>query len=319
MGYTIGIDIGGTKVLGGVVDESGLVIHRARRDTPHEGGAALTQVIADVALELVQEFTIDSVGISVAGFISADRKTILATPNIADWNGVNLDQELTSRIGLPVVIENDGNAAAWGEFKFGAGRGRENILMLTVGTGIGGGIVSEGKLMRGSFGVAAEIGHIRVVPNGALCGCGALGCFEQYGSGTALLRHGREALKKRLSDGDSESVRAILSKGDGTVAGLKGSAITEAAREGDALALAIFQTLGDYLGAGIASLAIVLNPEAVVIGGGVVDAGDILLNPIRESMDRYMPYAGVHPYLEIIAAQLGNEAGLVGAGDLART
>jgi len=122
MGYTIGIDIGGTKVLGGVVDESGLVIHRARRDTPLAGGAALTQAIADVALELVQEFTIDSVGISVAGFISADRKTILATPNIADWNGVNLDQELTSRIGLPVVIENDGNAAAWGEFKFGAGR-----------------------------------------------------------------------------------------------------------------------------------------------------------------------------------------------------
>jgi len=319
MSHTVGIDIGGTKVLGGVVDDSGKVIHRARRDTPREGGAALTQAIADVALELVQEFTIDSVGISVAGFISADRQTILATPNIADWNGVNLVQELTDRIGLPVVIENDGNAAAWGEFKFGAGRGKKNILMLTVGTGIGGGIVSEGKLMRGSFGVAAEIGHIRVVPNGALCGCGALGCFEQYGSGTALLRHAREAIEQRLSDGESESVRAILDKGDGTVAGLKGSAITEAAREGDALALAIFQTLGDYLGAGIASLAIVLNPEAVVIGGGVADAGDILLNPIRESMKRYMPYAGVNPYLEIVAAELGNEAGLVGAGDLART
>jgi glucokinase len=318
MAYTIGIDIGGTKVLGGVVDEAGSVIHRARRDTPREGGVALTQAIADVALELVQEFTVESVGISVAGFISADRKTILAAPNIADWNGVNLDQELTRRIGLPVVIENDGNAAAWGEFKFGAGRGKENILMLTVGTGIGGGIVSEGKLMRGSFGVAAEIGHIRVVPNGALCGCGALGCFEQYGSGTALLRHAREAIEKQLSEGDSESARIILDKGDGTVAGLKGSAITEAGREGDALALEIFQTLGDYLGVGIASLAIVLNPQAVVIGGGVIDAGDILLNPIRESVKRYMPYAGVHPYPEIIAAQLGNEAGLVGVADLAR-
>jgi len=319
MGYTIGLDIGGTKVLGGVIDETGKVIHTGRRDTPREGGAALTQAIADVALELAQEFTIESVGISVAGFVSADRKTILATPNIADWNGINLVQELTGRIGLPVVIENDGNAAAWGEFKFGAGRGKKNILMLTVGTGIGGGIVSEGKLMRGSFGVAAEIGHIRVVPNGALCGCGALGCFEQYGSGTALLRHTREAIEQRLSDGDSESVRAILAKGDGTVAGLKGSAITEAAREGDALALAIFQTLGDYLGAGIVSLAIVLDPEAVIIGGGVVDAGDILLNPIRESVKRYMPFAGMHPYPEIVAAQLGNEAGLVGAGDLART
>lgn len=318
MGLTVGIDAGGTKILGGVVDDSGRVIHRARRDTPREGGAALTQAIADLALELVQEFTIESVGISVAGFISADRKTILAAPNIPDWNNVNLDQELTGRIGLPVVIENDGNAAAWGEFKFGAGRERENIVMLTVGTGIGGGIISEGKLMRGSFGVAAEFGHIRVVPNGARCGCGAYGCFEQYGSGTALLRYAREAIEKRLSEGDARSVRAILEQGDGTLAGLKGSAITAAAREGDALALAIFQTLGDYLGAGIASLAIVLNPESVVIGGGVIEAGDILLNPIRESMKRYMPYAGVHPYPEIIAAQLGNEAGLVGVGNLAR-
>ena len=314
MGYTVGIDIGGTKVLGGVVDETGAIISRARRDTPAEGGVALTQAIADVALELMKDSEIESVGVSVAGFISADRKTILATPNIKDWNGVNLDYELTSRIGLPVVIENDANSAAWGEFKFGAGRGKENILMLTVGTGIGGGIVVNRNLLRGSFGIAAEIGHLRIVPNGLLCGCGAYGCFEQYGSGTALLRHAREAIQAH-----ADRASKILNRGDGSIEGVNGTAITEAARDGDELALSIFETTGDYIGAGIASLAVILDPEAVVIGGGVIDAGDILLNPIRSSVDKYMPFAGKHPHPQIVAAQLGNEAGLVGVADLARS
>ena len=313
MGYTVGIDIGGTKVLGGVVDETGALIKRARRDTPAEGGVALTQAIADVALELMKDSEIESVGVSVAAFISADRKTILATPNIKDWNGVNLDYELTSRIGLPVVIENDANSAAWGEFKFGAGRGKENILMLTVGTGIGGGIVVNSNLLRGSFGIAAEIGHLRIVPNGLLCGCGAYGCFEQYGSGTALLRHAREAIQAH-----PDRASNILNRGDGSIEGVKGSAITAAAGDGDELALSIFETTGDYIGAGIASLAVILDPEAVVIGGGVIDAGDILLNPIRTGMEKYMPFAGKHPHPQIVAAQLGNEAGLVGVADLAR-
>ena len=313
MGYTVGIDIGGTKVLGGVVDETGALIKRARRDTPAEGGVALTQAIADVALELMKDSEIESVGVSVAAFISADRKTILATPNIKDWNGVNLDYELTSRIGLPVVIENDANSASWGEFKFGAGRGKENILMLTVGTGIGGGIVVNSNLLRGSFGIAAEIGHLRIVPNGLLCGCGAYGCFEQYGSGTALLRHAREAIQAH-----PDRASNILNRGDGSIEGVKGSAITAAAGDGDELALSIFETTGDYIGAGIASLAVILDPEAVVIGGGVIDAGDILLNPIRTGMEKYMPFAGKHPHPQIIGAQLGNEAGLVGVADLAR-
>jgi glucokinase len=313
MGYTIGIDVGGTKVLGGVVDEGGQVLKAARRDTPREGGQALTQSIADVAKELMAEFTIDSVGVSAAGFVSSDRKTMLATPNIAGWNGVDLDSQLTQLIGLPVVIENDANAAAWGEAKFGAGRGKEHMLMLTVGTGIGGGIVVNGKLSRGAFGIAAEIGHIRVVPDGHLCGCGARGCFEQYASGNALLRHAREAISA-----SPDIARNLLSRGDGTIDGLTGKAITEAAREGDSVALAAFNTTGQWLGAGIASLSVVLDPQCVVIGGGVIDAGDILLTPTRDALNRNMPFAGKHPYPEIIAAELGNEAGLVGVADLAR-
>ena len=314
MSYTIGVDVGGTKVLGGVVDELGTVVKTARRDTPREGGASLTQAIADVAKELMSEFTIDSVGVSAAGFVSSDRKTMLATPNIAGWNGVDLDCQLTSLIGLPVVIENDANAAAWGEARFGAGRGKRHMLMLTVGTGIGGGIVVNGELYRGAFGIAAEIGHIRVVPEGHLCGCGARGCFEQYGSGNALMRHAREAIAA-----SPDIARNLLSRGDGTLEGLTGKAITDAARDGDAVALAAFNTTAQWLGAGIASLAVVLDPECVVIGGGVIDAGEILLKPTREALERSMPFAGKHPYPEIIGAQLGNEAGLVGVADLARS
>jgi glucokinase len=305
MGFTIGIDVGGTKVLAGVVDDFGVVLK--------SGGPALTQTIADVAKELMSQFPVDSVGVSAAGFVSSDRKTMLATPNIAGWNGVDLDAQLTSLIGLPVVIENDANAAAWGEARFGAGRGKRHMLLLTVGTGIGGGIVVNGELYRGAFGIAAEIGHIRVVPDGHLCGCGARGCFEQYGSGNALMRHAREAVAA-----SPDIARNLLSRGDGTLVGLTGAAIADAARDGDAVALAAFNTTGQWLGAGIASLSVILDPECVVIGGGVIDAGDILLKPTREALERYMPFAGKHPYPEIIAAQLGNEAGLVGVADLAR-
>ena len=314
MSLTIGIDVGGTKVLGGVVDEAGKVLTTARKDTPRQGGSALTQTIADVAKELLQQHSVASVGVSAAGFVSSDRKTMLATPNIADWNGVDLDNQLTKLIGLPVVIENDANAAAWGEAKFGAGKNQDHMMMLTVGTGIGGGIVVNGALYRGAFGIAAEFGHMRVVPDGHICGCGARGCFEQYASGNALLRHAREAI-----NASPEVARNLLSRGDGTVAGLTGHTIAEAAREGDPVALAAFNTTGQWLGAGIASLAVLLDPACVVIGGGVIDAGEILLKPTRESLERNMPFAGKHPYPKIIAAQLGNEAGLVGVADLARS
>lgn len=313
MAFSIGVDVGGTKVLGGVVDEHGTVLAHARRDTPRQGGSALTQAIADVALELMKEFDVASVGISAAGFVSSDRKTMLATPNIAGWNGVNLDKELGALIGLPLVIENDANAAAWGEARFGAGVNEHHLMMLTIGTGIGGGVVVNDQLYRGAFGIAAEFGHMRVVPDGHLCGCGARGCFEQYASGNALLRHAREAISA-----SPEVARNLLALGDGTVTGLTGKHITDAARQGDAVALAAFNTTAQWLGAGIASLSVLLDPACVIIGGGVIDAGEILLAPTRAAVERYMPFAGKHPSPRIIAAELGNEAGLVGAADLAR-
>jgi glucokinase len=310
---TIGVDIGGTKVLGGVVDGFGKILTTHRKDTPKQGGAALTQTIIDVIEELKKEFEVVAVGISAAGFVSSDRKTMLATPNISGWNGVNLENEISSKVGLPVVIENDANAAAWGEARYGAGRGESQMMMLTIGTGIGGGIVVDVSLHRGAYGIAAEFGHLRVVPEGHLCGCGARGCFEQYASGNALMRHTREAIAAA-----PDASHNLLERGNGTIEGLTGRHITEAARDGDMVALAAFNTTGQWLGAGIASLSVLLDPACVVIGGGVIDAGEILLAPTRAAVERYMPFQGKHPSPRIVAAELGNDAGVVGAADLAR-
>lgn len=310
---TIGIDVGGTKVLGGVVSPTGEILETARRDTPREGGRALTQTIADVAIELSNSYPVDSIGVSAAGFISSDRQTILATPNIAGWNGVNLDDELTKILGKRIVLENDANAAAWGEFKFGAGRGRTDLMLLTLGTGVGGGLILNGSLFRGAFGIGAELGHIRIVPEGHLCGCGMRGCLEQYASGSALMRHTREAISA-----SPDLARNLLARGDGTQEGLKGQHITDAARDGDPVALAAFNTLAGFLGAGIASLCAVIDPSCIVLGGGVIDAGEIFLGPTRDAALRLIPFSGKHPYPEIVPAELGNSAGLVGVADLSR-
>jgi glucokinase len=310
---TIGIDIGGTKVLGGVVDENGKILATHREATPKEGGVALTTTIANVAKVLLRDHDAVAMGVSAAGFVSSDRETMLATPNISGWNGVNLKNELGKLIDLPIVIENDANAAAWGEAVFGAGVGEAQMMMITVGTGIGGGAVIEGKLHRGAYGIAAEFGHLRVVPEGHLCGCGARGCFEQYASGNALMRHVREAI-----NASPDAAHNLLARGDGTIAGLSGHHITDAARDGDPIALAGFNTTAQWLGAGIASLSVLFDPACVVIGGGVIDAGEILLAPTRVALERYMPFSGKHPTPRIVAATLGNDAGLVGAASLAR-
>lgn len=309
----IGIDIGGTKVLGGVVTGTGEILATARRDTPREGGRALTEAIANVATELAQQYPVDSIGVSAAGFISSDRQTMLATPNISNWNGVNLVAELTEILDKKIALENDANAAAWGEFKFGAGRGRNDLMMLTLGTGVGGGLILDGSVFRGAFGIGAELGHIRIVPEGHLCGCGIRGCLEQYASGSALMRHAREAI-----DASPLLARNLLDRGDGTIEGLRGNHITEAARDGDPVAIAAFNTMATYLGAGIASLCAVIDPSCVVLGGGVIDAGELFLGPTRDAALRLIPFSGKHPYPEIVAAELGNHAGLVGVADLSR-
>lgn len=313
MSLTIGIDVGGTKILGGVVDPSGRVLAKARRDTPGSGGLDLLSAIANVAKELARDRKIVAMGLSIAGFVSSDRSTMLATPNISGLDGVNLQAPLEEAIQLPVHIENDANAAAWGEAIFGAGRGCNQLMMLTIGTGIGGGIVIDGELYRGADGTAAEFGHIRMVPDGLRCGCGRNGCLEQYASGNALLRYARDEARQRPG-----TANQLLALGDGTPEGIQGSHVTQAALQGDAAGLAAFAEVADWLGSGLASLSVVLDPERIVIGGGVIAAGEVLLEPMRAALLRYLPYAGKYPLPKIVPAALGNDAGLVGVADLVR-
>ena len=309
----IGVDIGGTKVLGGVVDLSGKILRTFRADTPREGGDALNQVIADVVAELQTTHKTESIGISAAGLVSSDRQTMLGAPNIKDWDGVNIAKALHKISGINSIVENDANSAAWAERVYGAGKGQENVIMITVGTGLGGAAIVDGKPLRGANGTGAEFGHMRVAPGGELCGCGIRGCFEQYASGTALMRQTKAAIAK-----DPDSAKDLLARGDGTITGLLGNHITDAARAGDKLAIGVLENLGDWLGQGIATLAMLFDPAIVVIGGGVIDAGELLLEPARRAMMREMPFVGKHPVPEIVAAKLGNDAGLVGAADLSR-
>ena len=312
MGLTVGIDVGGTKIAGGVVDEQGEILATARRESPATDTAAIERNIGDLVAELRGNHEVTGVGIGAAGFVDSSRSTVLFAPNLA-WRDEPLRKDLEALIGLPVVVENDANAAAWGEFTFGAGEDVSDTLLVTVGTGVGGGIVLNGQLHRGAFGVAAEIGHMRVVPDGILCGCGNRGCWEKYASGTALVREARDQARQ-----GSLIARSLLDRAGGDVEAITGPLITEAAREGDSFAREQLASLGKWLGEGIASLTAVLDPAVVVIGGGVSEAGDLLLDPVRAHFKANLTGRHYRPELEVRAALLGNKAGMIGAADLAR-
>ncbi|GAA2001309.1 MULTISPECIES: ROK family glucokinase [Nocardioides] len=312
MTLTCGIDVGGTKIAGGVVDEDGSILEELRVVSPASDEEAIELAIAGLVTELRSRHDITRVGVGAAGYVDKSRAVVMFAPNIA-WRHVDLKAELEARVDLPVVIENDANAAAWGEFRFGAGHDVDDLLLVTVGTGVGGGLVLDGHLRRGAFGVGAEIGHMRVVPGGHLCGCGNYGCFEQYASGSALVRETRGA-----AAGGSLLARTLLDRAGGAAEAITGPLITEAAREGDPFAVEQLADLGRWLGEGIASLTAVLDPAVVVIGGGVSEAGELLLGPIRQAFAANLTGRGHRPSLEIRKARLGNRAGLIGAADLAR-
>jgi glucokinase len=307
-----GIDVGGTKIAGGVVDVDGTVVAHERVESPASDVEAIEDAIAGLVARLAADHEIEAVGVGAAGYIDKARSSVLFAPNLA-WRGVNLKAELEERVHLPVVIENDANAAAWGEFRFGAGHDVDDLLLVTVGTGVGGGLVSDGELYRGAFGVGAEIGHMRVVPGGRLCGCGNYGCFEQYASGSALVRNARDAARE-----GSLLAHTLLDLTHGDIDRIDGPIISDAAREGDKFALEQLAEVGRWLGEGIASLTAVLDPAVVAVGGGVSEAGDLLLGPLRAAFEANLTGRGHRPVLEIRRATLGNRAGLIGAADLAR-
>ncbi|WP_435796431.1 ROK family glucokinase [Kitasatospora indigofera] len=311
---TIGIDIGGTKVVAGVVDGEGKVLEKLRADTPDKNKSAkvVEDVIVDLVLRLADRHDVHAVGIGAAGWVDAERSRVLFAPHL-NWRNEPLQEALSERLRFPVVVENDANAAAWAEWRFGAGRGEDHMVMLTLGTGIGGAVVRDGYVDRGKYGLAGEFGHMQVVPGGHRCPCGNRGCWEQYSSGNALVRDARELVAE-----ESPVVEPLLALAGGAVEGITGPLVTEAARAGDPVAIELLYEVGTWLGVGIANLAAALDPGRFVIGGGVSEAGDLLLGPAREAFRRTLTGRGFRPEAVVVHAALGNEAGLVGAADLAR-
>jgi glucokinase len=311
MGLTIGVDIGGTKIAAGVVDEHGSILETSTVPTPPTAEGVI-DAIADAVRAASSAHEVDAVGIGAPGYVDDKRATVLFTPNLS-WRHEALKDKVEQRIDLPVVIENDANAAAWGEYKFGVGTGHEDVVCITIGTGLGGGVIIGGKLHRGRFGVAAEFGHIRMVPDGLLCGCGNQGCWEQYASGSALVRYARQR-----ATATPENATILLGLGDGTPEGVEGKHISEAARQGCPVAVDSFRELARWAGAGLADLASLFDPGAFIVGGGVSDEGDLVLDPIRKSYRRWLVGSRWRPHAEVLAAQLGGWAGMVGVADLAR-
>jgi glucokinase len=308
----IGVDVGGTKVAAGVVDEQGKIVEKLKRSTPAASPEQTAHVISDTVIELLGRHQVVAVGLGAAGFVDTARTTVLFAPNLA-WRDEPVKKKVQDRIGFPVVVENDANASAWAETVFGAAQGYEDVVLITVGTGIGGAIVINGRLYRGRWGVAGEPGHYRVVPGGRLCGCGNRGCWEQYASGNALVAEAREFARRSPAG----AVR-LLQLGGGSPDGITGPAITQAAGEGDPAALRCFEIVGSWLGQGLADLAAILDPGCFVIGGGVSEAGELLLDPARAAFEGGLTGRYYRPFAEIRLAELGEDAGLVGAADLAR-
>ena len=307
---TIGIDIGGTKISAGVVDSSGNLLDSSKCSTPAEGGKELILSVVNLVKELNKKHEIKGIGISIAALVSSDYGTIVGAPNIANLSKLNFVNEMKEVFKLPIIVENDANAAMWAEFKFGNAKGLNPVMFFIIGTGVGGGLVIDGKLFKGANGIGAEFGHMCVVPDGLLCGCGSKGCLEQYASGGALIRYANEALL--VNPDKSEEV---LNFGEGK---LSGTALTKAAKAGNELALAAFSKQADWLGLACASYSLIIDPQAIIFGGGVVDAGELFLAPVRSAMRKYMPFAESHVPPKIIAAKFGNDAGLIGAAELVR-
>ncbi|WP_104111529.1 ROK family glucokinase [Arthrobacter sp. N199823] len=309
---SLGIDIGGTKVAAGVVDAHGVILEEVRRDTPGRDARAVEAVIAELVHELGRRHPIDAVGIGAAGWMDLSGSRVVFSPHLA-WRDEPLRANLEAMLARPVLVTNDADAAAWAEWRFGAGRDRDRMVMLTLGTGIGGALVIDGRVERGSFGMAGEFGHQIIMPGGHRCECGNRGCWEQYASGNALGREGRELARKH-----SPMAAGLLAAAHGRPKGITGSVVTDLALQGEATAQELVAEVGEWLGLGIANLAAALDPAVFIIGGGLSAAGDLLLEPARRAYLRNLTGRGYRQEAVIAQAQLGPSAGLIGAADLAR-
>ena len=305
----IGIDIGGTKIAAGVVTSDGKILEAATAPTPQRQDHVVQHLLAIIKDLQGRYPDVAAVGVGAAGMVDWPSGHIRWAPNNS-YSDLPLQQLLTEGSGLPAVVENDANAAAWAEATIGAGAGLGNIIALTIGTGIGAGIILDGELQRGETGIAGEAGHLIVNPvGGEPCGCGATGCLEATASGTALGRAGR-----RAAAADPAGRLATLA---GAPAKVTGETVYQAACDGDPTARQLFDQIGFWLGIGIASLVNVFDPQLIILGGGLVTTGNLLMIPARASFERFV-FARPHRELPALApAQMGADAGLIGAALLA--
>ena len=307
---TVGVDLGGTKIQVAVVDRDGGVVATHRTATDLEGGPskAVADIVRCVHACAPDMSVIGAVGVGVAGQVDAATGIVRSAPNLG-WRDFPLADRLEQVLGLPVVVENDVRAIAWGVWNHGAGRGIDDLVVLFVGTGVGGGIVSGGRLLTGDRGVAGEVGHATLVAGGRLCTCGRRGCIEAYTGGWAIAARAREAI-----EADPEAGRGMLdAAGKGEVTAV---VVSQAAADGDRLASALMEETGDYLGSAAVGLVHALNPRRIVLGGGVIDGNPYLVDAVA-----YAVQSDVIPIfadrLDVRQSELGSQAGVIGSASLA--
>ena len=307
--YRIGVDVGGTNVKLALVDLNGKIVYS--NTTPTRADLGYEHSIANIqnAIEELMKETntnkesIEAIGFGFPGQIDYKEGIVRLLPNMPGWVEIPVAKIMQDKFGIPTKLDNDVRVATLGELKYGAGKGCENLVCITVGTGIGSGLVFNGKLIRGANNAAGEIGHIKMtMGDGPICGCGDYGCFEAYASGPSIVAEAKEYIKGGKSSKFKELATEELSP----------YIVAQAALQGDVVAKRIFTKMGEIIGLGLSSVVNLLNPEKVIIGGGVADAGDILFNPIRETISkRAMPIQGSN--VKIVPAELGNTAGVIGA------
>lgn len=293
---TVGVDIGGSKIVAAVVDTEGRIRAREDRVTPGRTTAAtvVEDTVVDALRALRSSYDVVAVGVGAAGFVDAAGERVMFAPHLS-WRDEPLAERLSERLDLPVFLDNDANAALWAEHQYGAAREAEDAVLITLGTGIGGALLINGWPYRGHGGMAGEFGHTQVVPDGRPCECGRTGCWEQYCSGKALTRFATDAGRQ-----------------------LSGPELTGAALAGDIVARGAFLEVGRWLGVGVANLVAAIDPELVVIGGGVSAAGELLLDPARRALTASLVAAEHRVVPPLVLASLGPDAGVIGAADLAR-
>ncbi|WP_067478891.1 ROK family protein [Nocardia amamiensis] len=308
---TAGIDVGGTNIRASVIDGDGEVLDTVAAPTPHSA-RALEDAIDRAVRDLCGRHPISAVGLAVAGFINGDRSTVRFAPHLP-WQDAPVAQRLSERLELPVILEHDANAAMWAEYRFGAAAGGHNVVLIAIGTGIGAALLIDGQLYRGTHGVAPELGHLQVVPQGRPCPCGKQGCWERYCSGTALADTAIEMLA-------TDPVRSVLARDVARDPGsLTGRRVAGAAQDGDPLAVRVMADFARWLGLGLAFVSDIFDPDLVVIAGGVSSSAPLFLDEAREEYARAVTGAGHRPLARIRTTQLGEAAGMIGAADLARS